>query len=100
MLTCQKEKKLEQDPNIWIYSEEAPVSQGGEGINFFTFFGIAIAIDSFWIKFSPSPSPPSQRESFQAVSQEILSQRNWQLLHVYCLLVLRPQSVYIHMQLH
>jgi len=26
-----------QEPNIWTYPEEAPVSQGGESINFFTF---------------------------------------------------------------
>lgn len=97
LLTVQKENKLKKEPNIWIYPEEAPISQGGEGINFFTFFGIVIAINSLWIKFSPSLSPPSQRQSFQAVCQEILSRRNWQLLHICCLLVLRPQSVYVHM---
>lgn len=69
LLTFQKEKKLEQESNIWIYPEEALISQGGEGINFFTFFGIVIAINSLWIKFNPSLSPPSQRQSFQAVKK-------------------------------
>lgn len=30
LLMWQKEKKLEQESNIWIYPEEVPISQRGE----------------------------------------------------------------------